>query len=356
MRVLHLASGREWRGGQRQTWLLSRGLAERGIDQRLLTRKESELARRAEAAGVPVISVAWAAGLDPRVLPPLVREARRADLIHAHDSHSVALASAASRFAGTPFIATRRMTRALRSPGPWKRAARIVAISSAVKRVLVESGVSESVITLVTPAIDVAETARTQPFDWKTFSGIPEGAFVVVAVSALTPEKGMDVLVRAMADPGLARKGVHCVIAGDGPGRDELVALAGALGATERVHWWGHVADPLPLIASAGVLVMPSREEAFGSTILDALALGVPIIGAETGGIPEALTYGGGVTFPSGNGAALATEVLGIASDPDWRERLSRNAALAARNFDLPGMVERTLGVYRSVMERVEIQ
>lgn len=356
MRILHLASGREWRGGQRQTWLLTRGLADRGIDQRLVTRKSGELARRAEQSGVTVISVAWGAGLDPRVLPALVREARRADIIHAHDSHSVALASAASRFTGTPFVATRRMTRPLRSPGPWKRAARLIAISSAVKRALVESGVSEAAITLVTPAIDVAETARTHPFDWRTLPGIPAGTFVVVAVSALTPEKGMDLLVQAMADARIASRGIHCVIAGDGAGRDELLTLARALGAAERVHLLGHVSDPLPLVASAGVLVMPSREEAFGSTILDALAMGIPVIGAEVGGIPEALTYGGGVTFPAGDSAALATDVLEIANDPDRRADLARNASLAARNFDLSGMVERTLGVYRSVMERVERQ
>jgi glycosyltransferase involved in cell wall biosynthesis len=101
---------------------------------------------------------------------------------------------------------------------------------------------------------------------------------------------------------------------------------------------------------------MPSREEAFGSTILDALALGVPVIAAAVGGIPEALAYGGGRTFPAGDTGALAGQLHALAADPGRRAALSQDAAAAARQFDLPAMVERTLSVYRSVMEDVERQ
>jgi glycosyltransferase involved in cell wall biosynthesis len=356
VRILHLASGREWRGGQRQTWLLARGLAERGIDQRLITRKESELAKRAAESGVHVVPVTWGAGIDPRVLPTLVRAARNADLMHAHDSHAVVLASAASRFSGTPFIATRRMTRPLRSAGPWRRASRLIAISGSVRQSLIESGITPESIDKVTPAIDVAATSRIPPYEWGGFPGIPPASFKVVAVAALTREKGVDLLIQGMADPRIASADIHCVVAGDGPERDRLVTLTRALGVAERVHFMGQVADPLPLIAAAGVLVMPSREEAFGSTILDALALGTPVIGTAVGGIPEALSYGGGVTVPAGDSSALATEVQRLAGDGELRETMSRNAADAARHHDLPGMVERTLGVYRSVMERIDRQ
>jgi len=101
---------------------------------------------------------------------------------------------------------------------------------------------------------------------------------------------------------------------------------------------------------------MPSREEAFGSTILDALAMGVPVIGANVGGIPEALAEGGGVTFPPEDAATLAGEIARLSADGAFRESLSRAGRAAARHFDLPGMVEQTLAVYRSVMERVERQ
>jgi glycosyltransferase involved in cell wall biosynthesis len=327
--------------------------------QRLVTRTGSELARRAAESGLTVVPARWSAGLDPRALARLVRAARQADILHAHDSHSVTLAAAAAAFTSRPFVATRRMTRPLRNAGPWRRAERVLAISGAVRQALIQSGVAEPAITVVPPGIDVAETATTKPVDWSGIPGIPPDAFIVIAVSALTAEKGIkgiDVLIDAMADSRVAAARIHCVIVGAGPETGLLALKASAIEPSGRVHFLGQVADPLPLIAAAGVLVMPSREEAFGSTILDALALGVPVIGANVGGIPEALAAGGGVTFPPEDAATLAGEMTRVSADGALRESLSRTGLAAAAHFDLRGMVDQTLAVYRSVMERVERQ
>ncbi len=116
MRVLHVDSGREFRGGQDQVRLLARELArEPGIEQRLVTRRGSELARRATAEGVAVREIPWALGLDPRAWWRLVVEALAwpPDLLHAHNGHAVTLAVWARRFlhlAGSAprIVATRR--------------------------------------------------------------------------------------------------------------------------------------------------------------------------------------------------------------------------------------------------------
>lgn len=356
MRILHVASGREWRGGQRQTLLLAQGMAARGIAQRLVTRKGSELAQRAAGSGIEIVAASWSAGLDPRALASVVRAARWADLLHAHDSHAVSLAAAASALTDRPFVATRRMTRRLRSSAPWRRARAVIAISSAVRDTLIESGVNRGSIFLIHPAIDVVLTRKARPIDWNTVAPIPPGAVVVLALAALTPEKGIDLLLDAMGDRRVASAPIHCVIAGKGPESAMLASRASALEPPGRVHFIGHVADPLPLLATAEALVMPSREEAFGSTILDALALGVPVIAARVGGIPEALSYGGGVTFPAGDWGALATQLASLVADPEGRARMAASARAAAPHFDLAGMVDRTLAVYRSVMEDVERQ
>jgi glycosyltransferase involved in cell wall biosynthesis len=225
-----------------------------------------------------------------------------------------------------------------------------------VRRSLVASGIAEAGIDVVTPAIDVAATARVAPCDWHQVAGISPTSFVVLAVSALTREKGMDILVDAMADARIASADIHCVIAGDGPERGALATRSGAHGTARSVHFMGHVTDPLPLIAGSGVLAMPSREEAFGSTILDALALGIPVIGTHVGGIPEALAHGGGVTVPPEDAPALAQEIHRLAVDRNLRNSMSRNASDAAWNFDLKGLVEGTVRVYRSVMERIDRQ
>ena len=161
MRILHLASGREWRGGQRQTWLLARDLSSvKGIEQIVVTARGSELARRLSQDSVPVREVSWRIGIDPRAGLAAWQAARNADLLHAHDAHAVAIAAAVSRFTGKPFIATRRMARPLQAPKPWQQAVKVIAISEAVRASLVQSRIDPARIEVIPPAIDVRQPVK----------------------------------------------------------------------------------------------------------------------------------------------------------------------------------------------------
>jgi glycosyltransferase involved in cell wall biosynthesis len=357
MRILHLASGREWRGGQRQTLLLAEGLARQaGITQTVVTARGSELARRLETSGIAVRATGWHMGIDPRALITAWQAARRADLIHAHDAHALAIAAAVARLTGRPFVATRRMTRPLRRPGPWQQAAKVIAISNAVRDSLFRSGVAPDRIEVIPPAIDVERTAETRAVDWKNDFGLAVPGSVAVTVAALTPEKGIDVLIEAATELHRVRPELHWVIAGAGSERPTLEARTTALNAASYVHFLGQLSDPLPVIAAATVFVLPSREEAFGSVILDALALGIPVIASAVGGIPEALGGGGGILVPPGDGPALARVVESIVSDPARRMQLSQDARRAVKHFDLGPMVDRVAVLYRSVKESLEAQ
>ena len=107
IRVLHLASGREWRGGERQVWFLMRELARHPVDQALLTCRGSELASRVRATGARVIEVDWGMGLDPRALYGIICERRASPaLVHAHDGHALRLALWSG---ANPAVATRRV-------------------------------------------------------------------------------------------------------------------------------------------------------------------------------------------------------------------------------------------------------
>lgn len=357
MHVLHLASGREWRGGQRQTLLLAQGLARQaGITQTAVTGRGGELTRRLEAAGIAVSPSGWRLGIDPRALLTAWRAALRADLIHAHDAHAVAIAAAVARLTGRPFVATRRMTRLLRRPGPWQQAAKVIAISNAVRESLFRSGIAPDRIEVIPPAIDVGRTAETGAADWKNDLGLAVPGSVAVTVAALTPEKGIDVLIEAATELHRARPELHWVIAGAGPERPALEARTRVQNAASYVHFVGQLRDPLPVIAAATVLVLPSREEAFGSVILDALALGTPVVASAVGGIPEALGGGGGILVPPGDGPALARVVESILSDPARHMQLSQDARRAGKHYDLGPMVDRVAVLYRSVKESLEAE
>ncbi|HJR15309.1 MAG TPA: glycosyltransferase, partial [Gemmatimonadales bacterium] len=128
--IIHVASGREWRGGQRQVWLLAQALSRRGLEQIVVTGAGSELAARLQASRVPVHTAPWSAGFDLRVLPAILKELRRKKaVLHAHDAHALSLAGICAYLTRTPLVVTRRVDFPLRRRGFWTRADRVIAIS-----------------------------------------------------------------------------------------------------------------------------------------------------------------------------------------------------------------------------------
>src|SRR5207245_2156954 len=268
LRVLHVDSGREYRGGQDQVRLLARELArDPDVQQYLITRRGSELARRVATAGTPVHEVPWTIGLDPRAWWRLVLLARalRADVIHAHDGHALGIALAARRWldAQPRMVATRRVVFPVRRRSSLFRADRIVAISAAVETVLVAAGVSPGEISVVPSGIDPDEVraAAAVPFGIRARLGLSPHAPIAVNVAALEPAKDQTTLVRAAHAARTLRPDLHWVIAGAGDERGTVAAQIGGLGLTDRVHLLGHIAQADALIAESNLLVMSSKEE-----------------------------------------------------------------------------------------------
>ena len=319
MRVLQVDSGRQWRGGQHQVWLLSRELARAPeIEQALVTQHGSELAQRVAAAGVTVLGTAWDIGLDPRAWWQLRRAitAFQPDIIHVHDSHGLALVAPLARRGGRTLVATRRVEFHIGRLSSWRRAGRIIAISAAVKRVLVGDGIASEAVVVVPDGIDVDEVRRaaSAPRDVRRELGIPASAPLAVSAAALTGEKDHATLIRAADHARAARPDLHWVIAGEGKLRGRLALQIAALGLGDRVHLIGHVEHVDGLIAAASVFVLSSRSEGLGSVILNALALGRPVVATAAGGIPEILPPD--VVVPVAAADALAQKVVAVLEHP----------------------------------------
>lgn len=351
MRIVHVASGREWRGGQRQTWLLAHELEKLDVAQTVVTRRGSELARRLSASNIAVRACPWTIGLDPRALLATLHEARRAPaVLHAHDPHAFTLAAGAARSTGSPIVVTRRATLPLRRPAPWRRADRVVAISDAVRRQLLADGIDPERIVVVRSGVDLASAARAVPGGFRERLGLPPGAPLVATVAALTAEKGIETLVAAAARLRHRVPPIHWAVAGSGPLAVELHRAVVAAGVPDTVHLLGHLNDPSALLAEADCVVMPSTSEAFGSSLLDAMALGRPVVASRVGGIPEVVGHAG-VMVPPGDPAALATAVAGIVDDPAGAARLATAGKERVEEFGAERMAQAVLAVYRSVAQ-----
>jgi glycosyltransferase involved in cell wall biosynthesis len=348
-RVVHLASGREWRGGQRQVWLLARELASLEVRQVVVTGGATELAARLERDGIPVHPVTWRAGLDPRVLPALLSELGPRDtLVHAHDAHALTLAGLATRLVRRPLVVTRRVDFHLRRRGLWARADRIVAISEAVAGVLVADGISRERVTVVHSGISLEDACRAAPLDIRALLGLPADTLVAANVAALVPHKDHATLLRAAAASSATFPSLHWVIAGAGPERARLEGLRQELGLEQRVHFLGHVEEPVRLVADADLFVMSSREEGLGTSVLEAMARGIPVASTAAGGLPEMLRDGAGLLVPVGDAGGLAAAVARVLSEPGLGRALVDRAGHAVQHFTSARMAEAIRSVYRS--------
>jgi glycosyltransferase involved in cell wall biosynthesis len=350
VRVLQVDAGREWRGGQNQVRLLTRELArEREIEQRLVTNRRGELARRAAAEGVTVRGVRWGISLDPRAAFDLlvVMNEFRPAVVHAHDSHALALARWARRWVmwetdPPPLVATRRVDFHVRRGSGWFHVEAVIAVSEAVRRVLVADGMPQTGITVIPDGIDPVEirTRASARLDIRAHLGLAPGTPLVVNVAALVDHKDQRTLVRAAAAARTARPDLHWAIAGDGELRGALEREIAECGVGDRVHLLGYMEEVDALIREATVFVMSSKEEGMGSVILHALALEKPVVATAAGGIPEVLPPA--CLVPVGDATALGAKVVEAITHPPSPVSLPPK-------FTAKSMAQATLALYQSL-------
>jgi len=146
----------------------------------------------------------------------------------------------------------------------------------------------------------------------------------------------MDVLLAAVAQ-ARNRVSFDLAIVGDGPERTDLQRLANGLGAADRVRFVGWQENPLPSMAQADVIVIPSRYEGLPNVLLEALCLAKPTIVTRCSPIVRDLAAAGAcLDVPCDNPSVLASAIASLLSDGPLRDRLGRRARKAASDFDLP--------------------
>ncbi len=177
----------------------------------------------------------------------------------------------------------------------------------------------------------------------------PAQAPVLLSLARLHPNKGLDLLLRALE----ALPGVYLWLAGEGPQRAELEAQAAAAGLTERVRFLGWRDDRSALLGASDLVVFPSRQEGFGTVILEAWAHGKPLVAAAADGPagfirPEE----DGLLVPVGSVEALRAALARVLADPALGHRLAAAGRTRyLREFTEAAGVARTLSLFRDLLQ-----
>ncbi len=348
LRILHVDSGTSWRGGQRQVLLLALGLREKGHEQFLIGAHGSPLVEHARREGLAISGIPMAADWDVRAARRIRArmKAWNVEVVHAHDARAHALAMIALIGSHIPLIVTRRVPFTPRSVRVkyGHRVTRFIAISHAVRRAMMGGGVKGSRISVVHSGI--AKRAKpVVPRDWRAELGWPKDSVICGVVGAMSAEKGIDLLESiGLALGPAARVRARILLLG---GSVDDVREAGGIPA----HSAGFIDDIYPAMAGLDVLWHPSRAEGLGTSVIDAMSLGVPPVAFAVGGIPEVIEDGvSGLLVPENDVAEFARAASKIIDDPVLRHELGQGAQLRATTFGAEEMTKGTEAVYDEVI------
>ncbi len=280
-----------------------------------------------------------------------------AEVVHTHGYRADLLAGSAAQSLGRAQVTTVHGF----TGGDWKnrlyerlqlRAFRhfdaVIAVAGPVRDRLVASGLAASPITVLPNAW--ASTAP--PLDRaaaRAALGLAADAIVVGWVGRLSPEKGADVLLEAIARMG--RLDLTVSFIGDGAARTTLVDQASRLGLSDRVRWHGLVPEAARLYPAFDCFVLSSRTEGTPIALFEAMAAGVPVVATRVGGVPDVVSEAEAMLVPSEQPAALAEAIAGVLGAPTDAARRSAQARLRLAQRYAPGpWLERHLALYRTVL------
>ncbi|HSC26180.1 MAG TPA: glycosyltransferase [Vicinamibacterales bacterium] len=357
---LHLDTARGWRGGQNQVLVTVMGLRALGHRAVLVAHPGGELRQRARE-GLDLIPLAPKTEMDLGAAWRLSRLIRRLepDILHAHDPHGVAMAALALSMstepAKPPLVAARRVDFRLRSSAlsRWKyrQVDCFICASEAIRQLLLADGVPETRAVTVHEGIDIDHVEAAPTADLHQELWLPHNAPIVGNVAALVPHKGHRHLVEAAALVVRKVPDARFIIAGEGELKASLERQIKDHHLEKHVILVGFRPDVLSLHKAFDIFVLSSVTEGLGTSLLDAMACGKPIVATTAGGIPEVVSDGEtGFLVPPRDHGAMADAIVRLLNDGGLRVRMGGAAGVRVRRkFSAERMVQETQRVYERV-------
>jgi glycosyltransferase involved in cell wall biosynthesis len=341
MKILHINTEKTWRGGEQQLLNLLQGLNKQNITSHLACQPGSAMEERAKNSGIEVFPIAMHGEVDLlasyRIRRLITRF--RYDILHSHTSHAHTLAFFASFGTKTRLLVSRRVDFSifrhsfLHLSGFKYRfmAHYYIAISHKIKEVLVSDGIPAQRIFVVHSGINPERFASSPKDHLIAEFNIRKDEHVVVNVAIPT---------------------ARFFIVGGGELMPELQSLAASLGLKQKLIFTGFRRDVGSFYQIADLFVMSSIQEGLGTAVIDALALGKPVVGTCAGGIPEIIRDGEtGRLVASADQAALAGGIIDLLANPERAKQMGRRGQeMAKKNFSVDAMVDKNIEVYQQIL------
>jgi glycosyltransferase involved in cell wall biosynthesis len=227
-----------------------------------------------------------------------------------------------------------------------------IAVGTSQRRLLEQEGVRAESIVHIPNGVPIEELRRVaEAGPYRVTLGIPEDALIVVQVARFNAGKRQRTTLHAMGALRERLGDVRVLFVGDGGDEERVRQEAAEIGATWAM-FLGFRSDVASLLQVADLSVLPSMSEGLPMSLIEAAAVGTPIVASDVGDIGWFLeTTGAGISVPAGDDRAFAEACEKLLGDPALRARMGESALRSAAEFDAGRMVRRYEEVFEAAIE-----
>jgi glycosyltransferase involved in cell wall biosynthesis len=353
--VLHTEASLGFGGQERRILRELEGLDPARFRGMLLCQPGSKLGRVTEERKIPTRWLKMRSAYDPVAFMQVRRllKRERVDVIHAHSSRDAWLVGAAGKWLGIPVFRTRHLLTRIGGPFVYARLTdTVLTVSEGVRQYLISAGVPGEKIITVPTGINLKrfDPARADLADMRARFNISRESFAIGIVAVLRRAKGHRFLLQALKRLVPEFPQMKLLIAGTGPQEQNIRNLIQSLELESQVMMLGLQDDIPSLLKALDVFVLPAQEEALGTALIEATAMGVPVIATRIGGIPEVVGEDG-LLFESEDVDALVNHLRNLIRSPELAARLRAQGMARARElYDENLMIRRTEALYLKAM------
>ena len=345
IKLAHVNFAKGFRGGERQTLLLIKELAHRGYIQKVITRKESDLAKKLEGTkNLEIIKISK---------PYILHLSQIADvsLIHAHETKGAQFSYFANLIFKRPYIITRRVDNPIKNnffnKKIYQNSKYTIALSNAIKDETLK--IDNDINIKIIPS--AYSQLNTNAIKIKNIKNQFKDKFLIGHIGELdNTHKGQFYLIEAMKTIAEKYPEIHLILLGRGKDEQKYKNQANNL---TNITFEGFVDNVGDYIQCFDMFVFPSLHEGLGSILFDVMQSNVPIIATNTGGIPDIIQNDkNGILVPIKNVEEIYKAIEKLYLDKILRDRLAHDSLKNIEQYSFTNMTDKYINLYTEILKK----
>jgi len=357
--ILHTESSTGWGGQENRTLQECIGLKKRGVRAIILCQPESKLNKRAAAEGLEARTCRMKKSYDLFAINYILTLIKKedVDIISTHSGRDSLLAGIAGRLSRRKpvIVRTRHLALPITSRFTYNQLAhKIVTVSAYVRQYLIRSGIAAEKIEAIPTGTDIDKFKPAKVHaNLRQELGLQKDVPIIGTIAILRRKKGHHILLDAVSSVLKEAPGAVFVFAGDGPQKENILNKIKASGLSGKVYMLGLRKDTPEILKSIDVFVLPTLQEALGTSFIEAMAMEKPVIGADVGGVGEVIRNNiNGYLVEPDNPHELAAAIIKTLKNREAAKAMGiEGRKMVERDYTVEKMCEKMFALYLSLIK-----